>query len=226
MRRIYKSSEPAALLAWKVGKNWQGNPPKWTDFDAETSKAVKAQASQDQSQLCCYCTGGIGNGASHIEHFRPQSVYPKRRYAWSNLLVSCESTWIVENPAKRQRHCGHEKDNWFDNTLTIDPQTNVGPLFRYRLDGHIFPAKDLPAQRYTAVSTTIEKLNLNAPALQDRRAAVLADAAKDAEKLEHDAWRALYLEPQAGASLAEFWPALSYNYEKFWRDSFVVAPPL
>jgi uncharacterized protein (TIGR02646 family) len=222
VRRIYKTDEPAALEDWKADKNWQGNPPSWRDFSAEAYAAVKATTARDQRQLCCYCAGWIGDGAAHVEHFRPQSVFPSLRFAWPNLLASCESPskgWIA-NPAKTQRHCGHKKDNWFDPTLTIDPQTDVAALFRYKLDGRVYAAKDLPIQRYNAVMTTIEKLNLDAPALRERRKAVLADAAEDAETMSHNAWRTRYLNMDNEGCLIEFWPALKYNYDKFWRDQF------
>ncbi|MBP7997817.1 MAG: TIGR02646 family protein [Chloroflexi bacterium] len=40
---------------------------------------------------CAYCESPV-DGASyqHVEHFRPQSIYPKLAYEWDNLLLVCE----------------------------------------------------------------------------------------------------------------------------------------
>ena len=39
---------------------------------------------------CAYCEGSVrGHSHLHIEHFRPQSVYPAFAYEWHNLLLAC-----------------------------------------------------------------------------------------------------------------------------------------
>jgi len=40
---------------------------------------------------CCYCEAKVDAVSHrHIEHFRPESVYPRLAYRWSNLLFACE----------------------------------------------------------------------------------------------------------------------------------------
>jgi uncharacterized protein (TIGR02646 family) len=223
VRHIYKSAEPAELLAWKVGKNWQGNPPPWLTLSSGASGAIRTTTSSDQRELCCYCTGTIGTGAFHIEHFRPQTSYPQLRFAWLNLLASCESykkESFEGEPVETQLHCGHRKGDWFEEGITTDPQfANVEMKFRYPLSGKITPNKSLNAVDYAAVQTTIDNLNLNAPSLQLRRRASLAQAAKDANTISKEEWLARYL-PDDAASLPEFWAALKYNYEKHWAPRF------
>lgn len=39
---------------------------------------------------CAYCEGSVkGHEVLHIEHYRPQSIYPALAYDWDNLLVAC-----------------------------------------------------------------------------------------------------------------------------------------
>ena len=216
MKRIYKSAEPAALLAWKVGKNWQGNPPLWNELSAEASESVRITTSTDQRQLCCYCSGSIGIGAFHIEHFRPQKSNAPLRFAWGNLLASCESFKMEAfegEPVETQLHCGHRKADWFEEGVTQDPQSaNVESRFRYPLTGKVAPNKALDKAEYDAVQLTIDKLNLNAPARQMRRRRILTQAVVAAESLSKAEWLSIYL-PENAASLPEFWPALKYNYD-------------
>lgn len=223
MKRIYKSPEPAALIAWKVGKDWQGDPPPWDALSQAASTAIITTASADQGQLCCYCTGSISNEARHIEHFAPQGVaiYATLRFAWPNLLASCQGLPppgpATKNLVNTQRHCGQFKGNWFDPALTINPTNDIAGLFRFELDGRIRPVETLPGGASDAVRATIDKLNLDAPSLRARRAEALGAAAADAEELDDADWRWAYLDPKPDGSFNEFWPALNYNYEKHFR---------
>jgi uncharacterized protein (TIGR02646 family) len=223
VKRIYKSPEPAALIAWKVGRDWQGNPPPWNELSKTASTAIINTASCDQAQLCCYCTGSISNGACHIEHIQPQGVaiYANLRFAWPNLLASCQGLPLpgeaTKNLVKTQRHCGHSKGNWFDPALTINPTNDVTGLFRFELDGRIKPHEALGDELSGAVQTSIDKLNLDAPSLRARRAEVLGVAAADAEEMDDANWRAEYLDAGPDGSFNEFWPALNYNYEKLFN---------
>lgn len=226
MRRIFKSPEPQALLAWKTDKNWQGNPSPWDMLSGAASEAIRTTASSDQRQLCCYCTGSIGSGAFHIEHFRPQGIYPALRFAWPNLLASCESYKKEEFEGvavEAQLHCGHRKGDWFVEGVTTDPLVaGVEAKFRFPLSGKVFPAKGLQGQDYVSVQSTIDELNLNAPSLRLRRAAILTRAAQDIEKLVKAEWIARYL-PTDASVLPEFWPAIQYNFQKHWEPIFEVA---
>lgn len=40
---------------------------------------------------CAYCESRVtAVSYQHVEHFRPQSIYPRLVYEWSNLLLACE----------------------------------------------------------------------------------------------------------------------------------------
>ncbi|WHU03675.1 retron system putative HNH endonuclease [Sphingomonas sp. NIBR02145] len=221
MRRIRKSVEPGPLRSWREALRPRGSIPPWDDFPDPPRLTVRTRLAADQGQICCYCAGTVARGNFHIEHFRPRETYPRQTYRWANLLASCQAsgrppraTDVIET----QQHCGAAKDNWFEDGVTVSPlEANVEGLFRYTLAGKVFPSKSLRG-RYDSVDQTINRLNLNAPLLVARRAAMLQKANADASTLSRAAWTAHYLDPKAGGQLHEFWPALRYNYDKFWSE--------
>lgn len=227
MKLIRKSAEPAALTAWKAGLRPRNLIPDWDTFDPVARDAVRTQMQADQGQVCCYCLGTISNGAFHIEHFRPRSVFKSRTYNWRNLLASCEghsAPFVNHVAVETQIQCGKAKDNWFVSGVTVDPQhVAVERLFRYRLDGVIAAEKSLQNQRKATVTETILKLNLNAPSLVERRRQLLAKAAEAAETMGRAKWREVYLATPAGGPFQEFWSALAYNFRKHWDANFSAA---
>lgn len=220
MKRIRKSAEPVELATWRDAIRPRGSIPPWDDFGDPARQAVRFRLAADQVQLCCYCAATIRNGGFHIEHWKPRDSYSILTYDWANLLASCQS-YRHDNVAgeivETQRHCGEAKDNWYEDGVTVNPQhRDVEAWFRFPLSGRIAAAKDLPAERFAHVETTISRLNLNAPSLIARRRALLTQAAQDAASMRRAAWLDRYLRPQTGATMQEFWPALAYNYRKHW----------
>ncbi|MEY2925700.1 MAG: hypothetical protein RL367_177 [Pseudomonadota bacterium] len=218
------TAEPDLLRAWKATIRPRTRVPDWQEFGPPASDAVRIALASDQGQICCYCMGTIANGAFHIEHFRPRSAFERQTYRWKNLLASCEgyrhpnvNGVVVDS----QRQCGAAKENWFRSGVTIDPQaTGVESHFRYRLDGKIAAAKSLPKARKNAVNESIDHLNLNAPALVERRKQLLAQAAESFVKMSRADWRAKYLAVGGEGRLQEFWAALNYNFTKHWDVRF------
>jgi len=223
MRRIRKGAQPRELAAWRRRIRPRGFIPPWGQLTNPPSGAMRDALATEQRQLCCYCTGSIVAGNFHIEHFCPRAADRTFTYIWFNLLASCQGgDPDIVGP---RRHCGAAKDNWFVVGVTVDPRrAGVEALFRFPLSGKIFPAKHLDANRYRAVDTTITKLNLNAPSLVSRRAAILSRANMDVVSLDRATWRRRYLEEQDG-QLQEFWPALNYNFELHWATLLTLGPP-
>ena len=51
---------------------------------------VKAALEAMFGTKCAYCEGEIhATGYAHVEHYRPQSIYPLLAYDWHNLLQGC-----------------------------------------------------------------------------------------------------------------------------------------
>ncbi len=224
MRRICKGSEPSELAAWRAALRPRNAVPPWETFGDPPRGAVRTRLAADQAQLCCYCTATIADGSYHIEHFRPRAYYPALTYRWENLLASCQTyrhASVASEIVETQLHCGDAKGNWFEQGVTVDPQyPDVEAWFRYPLSGMVAASKQLSAECFTHVDTTITKLNLNAPSLVARRRILLARAGEDAASMHRDRWLERYLSTRGDASLQEFWPALSYNYQKLWSPRF------
>lgn len=224
MKRIRKGQEPAELATWRSDLRPRSAIPSWTDFSEPPRGAVRARLVADQHQLCCYCTASVVSGSYHIEHFKPRGTYQRLTYAWTNLLASCHSysrDTFNGVPVPAQLHCGEAKGDWFLQGVTVDPQSSaVEDQFRWPLSGKVFPNKSLAASRRAAVAATIDKLNLNAPSLVARRGAVLELAGGHVGEMAHDDWCGRYLALRDDGSYQEFWPAIRYNYLKFWLDKF------
>ena len=223
MRRIHKGAEPPEFTAWKAAWTPPGVAPQWDDLSDPPRHEMRAALESEQRRLCCYCAGSIANGAYHIEHFRPRNAFVHLTYHWPNLLASCQGLSGLKNLVAERRHCGDAKGNWFQEGVCIDPtRPPVGELFRFPLTGKVFATKTLALPQRIAVESTIEMLNLNAPVLVARREAQLIKANEDVLALSRTDWCNRYLQEHDG-QLQEFWPALRYNFDKLWRDKFVVA---
>jgi uncharacterized protein (TIGR02646 family) len=208
VKRIRKGNEPTELVAWRAALRPRDAVPPWETFGDPPRGAVRTKLATDQTQLCCYCTATIANGGYHIEHFRPRKHYYALTYQWANLLASCQTyrrTSIASEIVETQIHCGDAKGNWFEEGVTVDPQSpEVEAWFRYPLSGKIAASKQLSTAHFAHVNMTIVKLNLNAPSLVARRRALLAMAGEDAASMSRDRWFERYLSTRVDASLQEF----------------------
>lgn len=102
------------------------------------------------------------------------------RFDYSNLMLSCQGE--DDNKPRVPVHCGHKKDNWYDEKLLVSPLiANCGEFFKYSAAGEILPTEEV--SKKVAAETTIEKLALNIPKLQRMRQAAI-DA--ELELLEND----------------------------------------
>ena len=77
---------------WRAyyGSGEPGKPPR-----AKKSRYAGAEVKHALKRMfdgkCCYCEGKVNVVShQHVEHYRPQSIYPRLAYVWSNLLLACE----------------------------------------------------------------------------------------------------------------------------------------
>jgi len=55
------------------------------------SASIKSALRRMFGTKCCYCEAKVeAVSHRHVEHFRPQSLYPALAYRWNNLLFACE----------------------------------------------------------------------------------------------------------------------------------------
>jgi uncharacterized protein (TIGR02646 family) len=167
MKKIIKNESPHFLEDWKVEfLNENGRAAIYSDLIGEPKQQLKAVLYEEQYGLCCYCCKSISypypNAPDlHIEHFRPKGIeiYKRLSLEYDNLHLSCSGY------KDERENCGHKKDNWFYENLTVSPlEDDVENLFTYTIDGHI-KAED--GNRRADI--TISKLELDSFALQRLR---------------------------------------------------------
>jgi uncharacterized protein (TIGR02646 family) len=161
MKYIIKQSEPEQFSQWKAQANddWQ---PTYDDLRGEVKEIVKKSLMEEQGYICCYCEQRLAFDDSHIEHFQPQHDPKVDALDYSNILCSCQDRIKKGAP----RHCGNLKNKWFDEELLVSPlESGCESRFRFNGDGTIYAAD---AQDIAAI-TTIEKLGLSLPFLNNKR---------------------------------------------------------
>ena len=101
------------------------------------------------------------------------------KFDYFNLIVSCQGE---DQQPRVPVHCGHKKDQWYDEKLLVSPLiANCVDFFKYSAAGEILPTEE--SSKKLAAETTIENLSLNIPKLQRMRQAAI-DA--ELELLEND----------------------------------------
>jgi len=162
MKYVQKRAAPESFEQWKskTGADWQ---PTYADMRNPEKAQLHAALLAEQGWVCCYCGRRIDQDDSHIEHFRPQTHYSEQALDYANLHVSC----IRERQGDTPLHCGHAKDNEFDEAFALSPANpDCEQQFRYTLDGQIMPENSKAAYMCGLLKLDIEFL-------EARRKAVL-----------------------------------------------------
>lgn len=200
MRKISKSSEPKKLLDWKR-RHSHGS---YRDIaNTDISFAIREACIQEQHGLCAFCCVSISadSASSHNAHLQSQHHFPQKSLLWDNIVASCNT----------ENSCGkHQKDQ--DIPLTPLMQECEKEL-KFYLSGKVIGL----TQR---AQDTIEILNLNSLALQQRRKKSINDFLfsknyssldEDSLKLDKKTWQAIIEDcciPDEHGRLLSFTPAL------------------
>jgi uncharacterized protein (TIGR02646 family) len=183
VRYIRKGEEPESFTDWKEQQKNRGNPVTWKAFRRRVTvkNDVYDALLREQGYICCYCGMQITRDTSHFEHFKPKSniTYGHLVLDYTNLLVSCkgesEDSGESEEEHRVPVHCGHKKDDWYDEHLMVSPlDENCASFFRYAASGEILPTDELDKQQ--AAKITIEKLGLGIEKLRLMRSAAIDGA--------------------------------------------------
>jgi len=206
MKYIVKGQEPQAFSEWKGQEN-DGWSPTYDILAGMPKRVLKEALIREQGFLCCYCEQPLTISDSHIEHFRSQSGFPDKTLEYRNLLCSCQGERVTGDPV----HCGHAKENWFDEALLISPlDPDCESRFSFTGDGQI-RSRNVSDK---AASETIGRLNLGIPKLNALRKAVidlfLDGAISGAEEMNLFVRR--YLERNGDGSFQPFWTTIRYIF--------------
>lgn len=165
MKRIVKDPEPEVFSEWKANDR-MAHQPNWNRVRSLLKQQLHEALMQEQGFLCCYCEVSVTADDSHIEHFRPKKKCPALQLDYDNLLCSCQRELSAGEP----RHCGHQKRNWFNESLLVSPLApDCETRFRFTANGDIFPRQD----NDTGAKETIRRLSLNIDKLRALRAAAV-----------------------------------------------------
>ncbi|MHB8370153.1 MAG: retron system putative HNH endonuclease [Leptospirales bacterium] len=217
MKYIVKGQEPQAFSQWKDRENddWS---PTYDALPGKTKQALKESLMREQGFLCCYCERRVTISDSHIEHLRPQSGFPDQTLAYPNLLCSCQGERVKGDPV----HCGHAKENWFDETLLISPlHPECENRFSFTGDGHI-KCRDASDK---AASETIRRLGLGIPKLKALRKAVIAPFLEgEMSEEERTLFVGKYLERDSEGRFPPFWTTIRYLFGYSSQDCHPLEP--
>ncbi|MDO5113266.1 MAG: retron system putative HNH endonuclease [Planctomycetia bacterium] len=159
---------------------------------------------QEQGYLCCYCEEEIAKGVSHIEHFRPKSLYPQHDLDYYNLFASCNGCGKKEDTS-----CGVKKRNLFFEALINPTDKTCESRFLYTADGQILPTDENDEEAWQ----TIAVLGLNGPKLRRRREMVFQELENLRELLPDEDFRnyiQIRLQRSAKGRFCEFWTTVRY----------------
>ncbi|MDR2441274.1 MAG: TIGR02646 family protein [Planctomycetaceae bacterium] len=138
MKHINKQKESQQFIDWKnkVNEDWQ---PSFDSLrGSSTGHIVKNALIKEQGGLCCYCESKITEKDSHFEHFRPQTRFKDLVLNYDNLHCSC----IREPKKETDRHCGHFKSEYFDETVISPLKSDCESSFIFDSNGIIKPTVD------------------------------------------------------------------------------------
>lgn len=152
MLKINKANAPEDYL--QLEKQFSS----YKEFGSDIKEVLRYHLSLEQNSYCPYCERiihGENKESCHIEHMKPQALYPQLSKEYSNMLLSCN------NP----NTCGIKKDNDYGNGFLHPTEENPSSYLRYDLaSGEIYAIDDNPKGNYT-----IQLLNLNDRKLQQMR---------------------------------------------------------
>ncbi len=120
---------------------------------------VKSRLREMFGAKCAYCESPVtAVSYQHVEHFRPQSIYPLLAYEWSNLLLACER---CNSACKRQQF--PQMDGSQPEEDRADPCSRSDDDDRTLVD----PCRDDPRRFFTFRDATLVCFNRRAEQTRD-----------------------------------------------------------
>jgi uncharacterized protein (TIGR02646 family) len=203
VKRILKDPEPECLIEWKR-ENKHLSPTFRDDFQNPQKKDTHCALIREQGYTCCYCQCRIERRSSHIEHFKPISMFPGLQLDYQNLHASCECGGHhpgqsecdepiladeIEEDFEGSKHCGRFKGNEYNEDLISPLDPDCESYFYYNRAGEIKPSKD--PEKSPAAKITIDALGLDSKSLTLRRKKALDGALLDIDSLSTEEVRQL-----------------------------------
>ncbi len=126
-------------------------PSSWEEFDGDIKLTLHQHLWCEQGELCIYCQQRLppkeGKQASaeirsHIEHIRPQKMFPLLIFVYENLSVSCEGFINNYRYHSKKEFCEHCKGDKYDETTFLNPVElqDIESYFEYNAEGYVCPS--------------------------------------------------------------------------------------
>ncbi len=176
---------PEVLNNDTTKRNFKKNVDAEKFVGSDRYTKIREELSDLYNNKCAYCEKDCDS--THIEHYRPKSIYYWLAYSWDNLLLSChecntkKSDKFEINNAERAKYQEeqlsdlHSKisdyDN-FENQKLINPEQFMDEKLRnhFTFDGNASIIFKTPEMEHT-----IEVCDLNRDFLIKKRYAILND---------------------------------------------------
>lgn len=127
MRYIQKGKVPPYHLEQRRLK---GIPPEpnqaWEKFPHK--EEVRNYLRPEQYDLCAYCEIRLTKEelGEHIEHIMPKSIYPDKTFEYSNLVLSCLESAVLNQYVPHELSCGHSVGK--RDSQRFNPNLFISPL--------------------------------------------------------------------------------------------------
>ena len=103
MSRIMQKIDKSGKLPEQSEKGFKKHKnSKWSDIPEEVKTPLREELFREQGGLCCYCCQKLKLEWSHIEHVQCRQDYPKKRFDYDNLLLSCSTPKQCDNAKGNQ----------------------------------------------------------------------------------------------------------------------------
>lgn len=147
MQKITKKEEPFELSQWKC----QNPSGRYNELERIIRYAIRSACVSEQFGLCAFCCAPIKpEKDSHNAHLKSQDQFPQYSLEWDNIVASCNAL----------KSCGKYQKN-------ICPP--LSPLMEECESELQFSITGKVVGLTERADSTIRILNLNSPALIDRR---------------------------------------------------------
>ncbi|MDE7339100.1 MAG: TIGR02646 family protein [Lachnospiraceae bacterium] len=185
MKRINKGDSPEWFEAWKQDfKSENGREAHYkNDFSTNDRdgkmrrQRLRKQLIKEQGNICCYCMKRVFLNNSHIEHFWPKTFFPQIDLEYKNMFASCNGEGITDSDG----HCGHKKEDWWDEEMISPAKTEVERMFKYSIDGKIHSVPRKPTTNIAQKMITQMGLD-NYHLIRNRRNAIESSEVYDEER--------------------------------------------
>ena len=148
MKKIDKEDSPEWFETWKQDyRDTNGREAHYkNDFSSNDfagkirRQRLREQLIKEQGCICCYCMKRISLNNSHIEHFWSKTFFSQIDLDYNNMFASCNGDGTISLDG----HCGHKKDDWWEEDMVSPAEAEVEKMFKYSIDGRIHSVQKRP----------------------------------------------------------------------------------